>query len=104
VAFNHRGQLPPAARGYGTEHRQLRAQWEPLVKAGTVTCWRCRRLIVHDPRKRGGGWHLGHDDHDRRIIRGPEHDDCNLRGAAKEARRRQLSVELDGRLPVRREW
>jgi hypothetical protein len=105
MAWDRRGQLSPAQRGYGKAHRAERARWEPLVKAGLVHCWRCGRLIIHDPRKRGGGWHLGHDDVDRRIIRGPEHDvDCNLRGAAKEARRRQLSNVIHGRRPISREW
>lgn len=69
-----------SARGYGHHHRRLRAQLAPLVATGTATCWRCRELIASSE-----PWDLGHDDEDRRIIRGPEHrGPCNrAAGAAK---------------------
>jgi hypothetical protein len=68
-------------RGYDAAYDRARAQWKVKVDAGHVFCWRpdCRRWI--DPRK---PWHLGHDDHDRRIIRGPEHPGCNLAAAARK--------------------
>jgi hypothetical protein len=69
------------ARGYGTTHQWLRRQWAPLVAAGTVNCWRCGERIPP-----GAPWHLGHDDHDRRITRGPEHKHCNLSAAGRKAR------------------
>jgi hypothetical protein len=65
-----------SARGYGTAHQKLRKELSPKVEAGGVRCWRCGELI-----QPGEGWHLGHDDDDRRIHRGPEHSDCNLRAA-----------------------
>lgn len=60
------------ARGYDRQHEQLRAAWRPEVEAGLVNCWRCNRHI--EPWM---PWHLGHDDHDRTLYRGPEHVDCN---------------------------
>lgn len=65
-------------RGYTREHDQRRADWSQLVAAGTVDCWRCRgRIHPTEP------WHLGHDDHDRTIWRGPEHVKCNLAAAGR---------------------
>lgn len=57
---------------YGRAHRQLRAQWAPVVATGGVTCWRCTRLIGARER-----WDLGHDDADPTRYRGPEHATCN---------------------------
>ena len=65
-------------RGYGTDHQRARAAWQQRINRGeAVTCWRCHGPIVDT------GWHLGHDDHDRTITRGPEHADCNLRAAGR---------------------
>jgi hypothetical protein len=48
------------------------------MKAGeTFTCWRCGAPI--DP----NNWHLGHDDYDRRLYRGPECPPCNLATAGR---------------------
>jgi hypothetical protein len=63
------------SRGYGRAHQKLRNHWRPLVEAGGVVCWRCGLVI--DPED---AWHLGHDDHDRGVYRGPEHVGCNLGG------------------------
>jgi hypothetical protein len=78
-ARGHRsGQRKPSARrsttsrGYGAAHQRKREEWEPLVDAGLVECWRCEELI--DP---GEPWDLGHDDDDRSLYRGPEHRTCN---------------------------
>lgn len=67
-------------RGYDATHDRLRAEWAPKVATGTVKCWRCGRLIPA-----GSAWDLGHDDHDRRIYRGPEHITCNRSAAGKAA-------------------
>lgn len=60
------------ARGYGAEHQRLRAKYAPLVNRGEATCWRCG-----DPIQPGTPWDLGHDDNDRTIYQGPEHQRCN---------------------------
>lgn len=72
-----------AQRGYDRAHRAQRAAWEPDVAAGRASCWRCGRPILP-----GQPWHLGHDDHDRSITRGPEHVDCNLAAAGRATARR----------------
>ncbi|ALE91832.1 hypothetical protein AOC05_05010 [Arthrobacter alpinus] len=61
---------------------QTRKQWEPKVRTGTVHCWRCIELIPATD-----DWHLGHDDEDRSIIRGPEHGACNLKAAGQASHR-----------------
>ena len=66
-----------ADRGYGTEHQAERAQWQARMAVVTVYCWRCSEPV--DPTD----WHLGHDDVDRSITRGPEHPLCNLRAAGR---------------------
>ena len=64
-------------RGYGAEFRATRAAWADRISAGErVICWRCEERVGLD-------FHLGHDDHDRAIIRGPEHALCNLRAAGR---------------------
>lgn len=71
-----------AARGYGAEHRSLRAEWQQRIDAGElVVCWRpgCGAVIT------GRAWHLGHDDEDRTVTRGPECIRCNLHHAGKAA-------------------
>lgn len=65
------------------EHRAARAYWTPIVAAGQARCWRptCRKTLVP------GRWHVGHDDHQVTVIRGPECDTCNRKaGASKGAR------------------
>lgn len=69
-----------AARGYGAAHQRERKRWEPIVKAGRASCWRCGRPI---PPK--GPWDLGHDDWDRTIYRGPECRPCNRGAGARKA-------------------
>jgi len=59
-------------RGYGNNHKKLRARNQQLVDAGKAYCWRCTKLI--EP---GTRWDLGHDDNDRTKYMGPEHVACN---------------------------
>ena len=60
------------ARGYDSAHDRLRADYQRRMSAGErFTCWRCGDPI--DPTS----WHLGHDDHDRSVYRGPECVGCN---------------------------
>ena len=68
------------AHGSGSDwtHTKLRRSWQARMDAGEpVDCWRCHKPIDV------GDWHLGHDDHDRTIYRGPEHPRCNLSAAGK---------------------
>lgn len=71
------------ARGYGAEHKKLRKQVEPLVRAGKAICWRCGERI--EPTD---DFDLGHDDDDRTKYRGPEHVGCNR---ATASRRTQMT-------------
>ncbi len=74
------------ARGYGADHKRLRAQLQAVVDAGEAVCWRCGRWInPEDP----AGWHLGHDDDDRSIYRGVEHVRCNAGAPARNRGRRR---------------
>ena len=59
------------ARGYGSQHQQLRAQ---LLDAFVPVqpCWRCGRPIA-----RKADAQLGHDDNNRTRYRGLEHTKCN---------------------------
>jgi hypothetical protein len=71
-----------SARGYGTEHQKLRAQVARLVASGDAVCWRCGRAI-----RPWMNWDLSHDDYDRSIYRGPEHQRCNRAAAARKGNR-----------------
>jgi hypothetical protein len=65
-------------RGYDRDYDRTRRKLEPIVKAGRAKCWRCG-----NPIQTGTRWNLGHDDTDRTIIRGAEHERCNLSAAGK---------------------
>lgn len=81
------------ARGYGTEHQQLRAQWAVNVERGSVDCARCGWPI-----EAGTAWDLGHDDADRAHYTGPEHTTCNRRAGGHKG---AAIVNARG---VSREW
>lgn len=67
-------------RGYDATHDRESARWRAKVRAGElVRCWRCGEPITD-----ADDCHLGHDDHDRSITRGPEHGrKCNLSAAGR---------------------
>ena len=67
-------------RGYDARFRELRRIALDKVNAGGVNCWRCGKPI-----EAGAPFDLGHDDHDRTIIRGPEHPRCNRSAAGRAA-------------------
>lgn len=48
-----------------------------MNRGEAFTCWRCDDPI--DPEH----WHLGHDDHDRDVYRGPECVTCNTATAGR---------------------
>lgn len=70
------------ARGYGYQHQQLRASWQPRVDAGTVPCARCHQLI-----QPGQRWALDHHDDDRSQYYGPSHAWCNNSASGRKAHR-----------------
>jgi hypothetical protein len=77
--------------GYGGAHQKLRKQVAALVASGTAICWRCGRSIAPWMK-----WDLGHDDYNRSIYRGPEHQYCNRSSAASRGNRmraRQATVK-----------
>lgn len=62
----------PTERGYGPEHRALRARYQRRMDGGRFyACWRCGGLI--DP----SNWTLGHCDDDRSHYHGPECPPCD---------------------------
>jgi hypothetical protein len=73
-------------RGYGSAHQRLRREYELRMRAGEVFhCWRCaeRDVVTEiDP----DAWHLGHDDEDRSVYRGPECVPCNEAVAGRTKR------------------
>lgn len=79
----HRKKHDAAAVARVAEYRSPRYQAarravKTQVDAGIAHCWRCNKLLIP------GRWHLGHDDHDRTIIRGGECATCNLKAAARK--------------------
>lgn len=88
-----------ASPAYRAQRRALKVE----VDAGRGFCWRCGGHIPP-----GAAWHLGHDDHDRSIIRGAEHPrrsrSCigNLSAAARKgARIRNAAPTSTGATQVR---
>jgi hypothetical protein len=66
-------------RGYGPEHRKLRAETQRTVDNGEATCWRCGHPITPEQ-----PWDLGHNDNDRTRYAGPEHQHCNRSAGATQ--------------------
>lgn len=71
-------------RGYGPDHKRLRAFWAPFVAAGSIICWRCGRRISP-----GSPWDLGHVDGDKSRYRGPEHARCSRSAGASYGNERR---------------
>lgn len=66
------------ARGYDRTYDTTRRSYQAQMNAGEAfACWRCAEIgrpHLVDPRR----WHLGHDNEDRRIVRGPQCPESNL--------------------------
>lgn len=73
---------PRRERGYGAAHERLRRVWRRRINAGGECCWRCGGPIPP-----GSAFHLGHDDDDRGVYRGPEHPLCNLKAAGQKSQK-----------------
>ena len=67
-------------RGYDAAYDRVHRAYQRRMDAGeTFVCWRCAELgRPHDVDPRPGHWHLGHDDTDRSVLRGPECPAGNL--------------------------
>lgn len=71
-----------AARGYGSSFQAQRREHLEEHQHRDLTCWRCGQPIPQ-----GSTFHLGHDDDNRDVLRGPEHPLCNLEAAGRSAHR-----------------
>lgn len=85
--WHRQNRNTPAARARTKEYNSKRykdakAAGARLVAAGLAYCWRCGQHLPP-----GKPWHLGHDDHNRSLIRGPECPGCNLKAAAVKGNR-----------------
>jgi Recombination endonuclease VII len=79
-ATRHRGTT--TQRGYTSDHRALRRQWQTAVDNGMAVCSRCGNRI--EP---GQPWDLDHDDN-RTTYRGPSCASCNRAAGARNAARK----------------
>jgi hypothetical protein len=79
------------------EHKARRAAGQRQVDAGVAYCWRCGAWLPP-----GQVWHLGHDDEDRTVYRGPECPPCNLKAAARKGARIAHARRRGGAAP--RAW
>ena len=71
-------------RGYGADHDRTRRVLVTRLRNGdTLTCWRCGAPITDEH-----AMHVGHDDADRSITRGPECVTCNLTAAGRNSHMR----------------
>lgn len=76
-------------RGYGAEHRRIRAKWQAVVDRGEVSCCLCGQPIAP-----GSRWHLDHTP-DRTGYRGPAHVGCNQTDGARRARAKQNKTQIN---------
>lgn len=72
-------------RGYDAAYDAARRDWERRIDAGErILCWRCLTEGTTTIITPTTEWDLGHDDHDRTVIRGPE---CRGPNRATSSRR-----------------
>jgi hypothetical protein len=100
-ARRHWPTKDPIARGYGSEHRRLRAHWQQVIDAGEeVLCVRCYRPIL--PRLHA--FDLDHTE-DRLGWLGPAHRFCNRSHAARKGNAlRAQQKPLRPKWRTSREW
>lgn len=68
-------------RGYDSTYDSVGRDYQRRMDAGErFDCWRCGIPLGT---KRGIDWTLGHDDHDRSVIRGPECPSCQYATAGR---------------------
>lgn len=65
------------------EYRRKREEFRRVVAFGNAYCWRCGGWIDPSLRDRSGkaAWHTGHH---LGVVRGPEHNTCNLSAAGRD--------------------
>lgn len=86
-----------SARGYGTAHQKLRAQWQRTIDAhgarcAAQVCLESSRVIPHGTT----AWDLGHTA-DRSAYSGPEHRRCNRSDGGKRSGRHRRSTLVTSR-------
>lgn len=84
--------LARAARYRSPEYRATEKALIALVSTGRGWCWRCGRWLDPHARIQAGrrlvrAWHVGHDDLDTSVIRGPECAVCNLSAGGRKGAR-----------------
>ena len=80
--------------GPGSGHRELRAEWKPVVDTGLVRCARGVDCVFAEGKlggliRPGDPWDLGHHDDDPRRYIGPEHRRCSRRTSSHRAKREE---------------
>jgi hypothetical protein len=78
-------------RGYDAGHDRARRRWEPLVKAGMVSCGRCGRPIPPN-----SPWDLSHPGDNKAIPPVPWHAKCNRSYAASVTKKRRRGSKGPG--------
>lgn len=76
----------PVQRGYGAEHRALRAEWQQRIDAGEIVMCAdgCGTPIT------GRTWHLGHAE-DRSAYLGPQTVRCNTEDGGRRGARARFA-------------
>ena len=84
----------------GREHREAVAEYKRRQNRGEwLTCWRGQHLIPPTVR-----CHVGHDDIQVDLIRGPECPDCNQKAAGRKGNQVAKARTATLRPVRRRDW
>lgn len=85
------------ARGYDAAYDRLRRSIQARMDAGEAfACWRCAEAGTPHPVD-PQDWTLGHDDHDRTIVRGPECPAGNYATTGRQTTRPRPAARPAGR-------